>query len=136
MLNEIRTIKQDAEKELIQITPQLLDMVIERWKSGKGVRGGLIGEYQSYDYALFKNRLNPAAGMGNVDLINTGDLKDGLFIKKEGNLFNIVSRDKKYQMIANKYGAEEFGLTDAQMQETLAEIKLIVLEDKLKRIYE
>ena len=128
-------VKDLFRKEIKEYEPQIIDYVIDRWKRGEGVDGGKIGEYQNEDYAMFKNQQNPLAGFGNVDLIDTGDLKNGLFIQELWSVFIIKSSDEKYQMIANKYGIEQFGITEQQMKEILAEIKGNVLETIINNTY-
>lgn len=128
-------IKDIFRQEVREYETQIIDYVIERWKSGKGVDGGVIGEYQNEDYALFKHQKNPLAGFGNVDLTDTGELKDGLFIQELWSIFIIKSRDPKYKAIANKYGAEEFGLTEQEMKEILTEIKNYTFETIINNTY-
>ena len=129
------SIRNQFKQEVKEYESQIIDWVVDRWKHGKGVDGDVIGQYQNDDYAIFKNQQNPLAGFGNVDLIDSGDLKDGLFIEELGSLFVIKSRDEKYRMLANKYGAEEFGLTEKQMKEILEEIKNSVLENIINISY-
>jgi len=128
-------VKDIFRQEVKEYESQILDYVIERWQRGQGVNGGVIGEYRNEDYAIFKNQKNPLAGFGNVDLIDTGELKDGLFIQELWSVFIIKSSDPKYKMIADKYGIEEFGLTEQQMKEILAEIKNNTFETIINNTY-
>lgn len=121
-------IQDHLKKEVREYEAQIIDYVVDRWRHGKGVNGDVIGKYQNEDYAIFKHQQNPLAGFGNVDLMLNEDLKNGLFLEERSNMFIIKSRDKKYQMLANKYGEEEFGITTQQMTEIIAEIKQNVLE--------
>lgn len=125
----------EFKKEVKEYESQIIDYVVDRWRHGKGVNGDVIGQYQNEDYAIFKHQQNPLAGYGNVDLMLNDDLKDGLFIQEQGSLFVIKSRDRKYTMVANKYGAEEFGITPEQMKEILQEIKSNVFETMINNSY-
>lgn len=111
---------------------KILDMVRKRMMQGDGVDGGAIGEYASISYSYFKQSHNPLAG-GYVDLYLTGALQKALEIIEESNgAYLIHSTDKKYFDLAEKYGAEQFGLTDKQHEE----VKSKAIEEVLNKIYE
>lgn len=114
---------------------RILKLAKDRMMRGDGVNGGIIGSYKSKDYELFKAELNPLAG-GVVDLFLTGSLQKGMEIIDDNNLtFEIVSSDKKYDIIADKYGAEQFGLTDEQKEQIINEA-LEYLINKIREKYE
>ena len=127
--------------ELIIInSPNLLSLVRKRWLLGESVLGGFIGEYSNsqmgQDYKAYKMAINPLAG-GRVDLTLTGALGDGLTIKKvTGVEFEIFSTDEKYKKIGNKYGFEEFGITDLEWNELEQEIFNFAIETMINRTYE
>lgn len=80
--------------------------------------------------------LNPSAG-GHVDLTLTGSLGDGLTVKKITNIdFQILSTDSKYDKIGNKYGFEEFGITDLEWHDLEQEILNFAIETMINRTYE
>lgn len=116
--------------------PNYFESIGKRWLLGKSVEGGLIGQYRSPKYRSFKMMLNPTAN-GNVDLILTGKLKRGLALQQQGNTtFLLYSTDKKYEKIGEKYGFEEFGLTDAEWLEMQEDILVFALEQILDESYE
>lgn len=114
---------------------KILKLAKDRMLRGDSVDGGVIGIYRSKSYELFKARLNPLAG-GVVDLFLTGALQKRMTIIDDGNLkFEIISTDGKYDLIAEKYGAEQFGLTDQEKQSVINEA-MNCLIDKIKEKYE
>ena len=93
----------------------VLKLVKERWKRGKRPDGDIIGEYAWFSYEMEKRAKNPIAG-GNVDLIDTGALRDGLTLFENRTVeFTIFSTDEKAVKIASQYGIDVFGLTDEEM---------------------
>ena len=136
----LRNLQNSKPKETIENvihlnTGNILRMVKNRLRYGQSINGGIIGRYRSIEYALDKNRQNPLAGLGNVDLFLTGALQDDLTITKENNLFKIYSTDEKYTELANKYGADQFGLTNEQLNEFLIEVYIVSLETIINKIY-
>ena len=58
--------------------------------------------------------MNPLAG-GNVDLIYTGALNEGLNLRYMGDgRFIIFSTDEKAIMIAEKYGLDVYAITEKE----------------------
>ena len=121
-------------------SPNIIREVKSRWLIGESVLGGFIGEYSNsqmgQEYKAYKMSINPRA-KGRVDLTLTGALGAGLTIKKAtSNEFKIFSVDSKYKMIGQKYGFEEFGLSDSQWIELSQEILTFAIESAIKKIYE
>lgn len=114
-------IRNDVETFLIFESRNIVDKVRKRWSWGRGVNGGLIGEYASSDYRVFKMAKNPNA-KGTVDLILSGSLSNKLTLKKLGGLFEIVSTDYKFDKIGKKYGFEQFNLTSEETKQLMGEI--------------
>lgn len=112
----------------------ILDLVEARLKRGDGVNGGVIGRYANEKYELFKAKLNPMAG-GAVDLILTGSTVEKLFLGEKGGDFIIKSADEKYGMLAEKYGAEQFGITEDEKEKILSEITENIVEKIIEEIY-
>ena len=114
---------------------RILDMARDRMKRGEGVNGGVIGYYRSASYEMFKRRENPLA-KGNVDLFLTGALQEKMRLSKSGNAsYYIYSTDEKYSMLADKYGANQFGITEEQHNELLGQVIDYVIT-KIMQCYE
>lgn len=96
--------------------------IVNRWKRGESVNGGIIGQYNSKDYEVFKYSINPLAH-GVVDLTLTGALGNAITItKKSSNIFEIYSKDFKFDKISEKYGIENFNLNEAELKKLFEEI--------------
>lgn len=117
-----------AEEYVNSNKSNILKLVKERMLKGENVNstGKPIGVYKSKDYSLFKERLNPFAH-GTVDLFLEGDFQRFMTIEKKNvNTFKIYSKDDKYKQLGNKYGFEQFGLTEEQQEELQEEILFYV----------
>jgi hypothetical protein len=106
---------------------RIRQMIKDRWLLGQDPDGNAIGVYSSSsmgaEYAFFKNRINPNAGVGNVDLTLTGALGDGIRVRTYGTKFiEIFSRDWKFGEIVKKYGEYNFNITDEQKEALFDEI--------------
>lgn len=114
---------------------RILKLAKDRMMRGDGVNGGIIGSYASRDYELFKQSENPLAG-GVVDLFLTGSLQKYMLIERIRNgVYEISSSDLKYDALADKYGADQFGLTEEQNEEIINEaLDYLVL--KIRQNYE
>lgn len=75
----------------------LIDANIDQLRKGIRSDGKKIGKYASADYAREKHFMNPEAGEGNVDLILTGEFKDGIFIEFTADtiVFDSSGKDKE-----------------------------------------
>lgn len=113
----------------------ILNLVRKRMKQGIGVNGGNIGTYASLSYSYFKQSYNPLAG-GYVDLYLTGALHKSLEINKYGTgYFVITASDSKYFSLAEKYGEEQFGLTDDEHNKVKEEsVKEVI--NQISKCYE
>ena len=113
----------------------IVEGIRRRWSFGKDVNDGIIGQYQNPDYQAFKVYSNPNAG-GTVDLTLTGDLGQGLTIRKKGDKqYEIFSTDYKFKRIADKYGIEQFNLDQQQMEELFDMLYYTALENYLDNVY-
>ena len=108
--------------------PIIRQLIKQRWLLGKKPDGSLIGKYRDFEYADAKEQVNPMAGFGNVDLIDTGNLWRKIEIFKQGDSFEIFSTDSKFNKIADKYGDENFNITDKEEEELINEISIKTIE--------
>lgn len=121
--NDLFYKKQDEIKKLIK----------ERWILGKRPDGSLIGEYHNYGYAKEKATQNPRAGFLNVDLIDTGALVEAIKISMFDNGFEVFSTDSKYNSIFDKYGADNFNITDKESEEIINQVLNSTIEYLYKK---
>lgn len=144
-MNYIDTYKADLQREIANIndtvfdlvilnTPTIINQVKRRWLYGKGVGRAIIGTYASEEYRLYKMQLNPLAG-GNVDLELSGDLVNNLTIRQSGRMFEIFSTDEKFTKLANKYGYEQFGLSEEETHELFTELFEFAIETILNKLW-
>jgi len=101
-----------ATEVLVETKASYIDLNVDQLKKGERSGGGKIGQYKNPNgsYARRKFRQNPAAGQGNVDLINLGDWSEKLDIDVEGRQFKELSRDSKDAMLTTNYGPDIYGL--------------------------
>lgn len=141
ILNRIKSITESnlytwVEEYIEANKSRLVTDIQNRLKRGDNVHdvNDVIGEYKSVAYAMFKQRMNPLAG-GSVDLFLTGDLQRFLTIEKRSkNIFKIYSKDDKYKTLADKYGKEQFGLTEDQNTELMINIHTYLTEKIFEKI--
>jgi hypothetical protein len=81
----------------------------EQLLHGEG-KNGRIGRYRNHKYAEAKHRLNPLAGLGNVDLKLKGDYYKGVFVDVRSGSVVIESGDNKTAKLTEKYGENISGL--------------------------
>lgn len=118
----------DLEKD------DIIKKVKDRLKHGESVFGnGPVGYYKLQWYSDFKRGLNPLAD-GNVDLFRHGDLFKGMTIQLFRNDYKIFSTDEKYEKLGEKYGFEEFGLTEYEHEELLTGMQVYVMEKIFEKI--
>lgn len=118
-------LKNDVDTILIFESSNIVNKVKTRWSWGRGVNGGIIGEYSKSQlgqkYRAYKLTKNPNA-RGTVDLILSGSLSNKLTLKRLGGLFEVISTDSKFNSIGQKYGFEEFNLTEEETKQLQNEI--------------
>lgn len=108
--------------------PIIRQLIKERWLLGKRPDGSEIGEYHSTKYAQEKYKQNSKAGLFNVDLIDTGELVSAIKISLFSEGFEIFSTDSKFNKIADKYGEDNFNITDKEEEELISEISQKTIE--------
>lgn len=147
-IEKIKSKAQSQKQKASQVIGQLIILnknnifedVKRRWKIGESSLGGIIGEYSNsplgQEYKSYKMSINPSAG-GNVDLTLTGALGRGLTIKKINSTdYKLFSTDSKYEMLGDKYGFDEFGLSESEWLEMQSELLVFALENAIKLTYE
>ena len=131
-------------QELIQNHVKLNEAEIrqtirDRWLLGKDPDGNEIGIYSrsafGAEYAFFKNKINPSAGVGNVDLTLTGALGKGIKVKPLGGDFEIFSTDSKFDEIADKYGDYNFNISEDEKKVLFDKIMANVLNEIMDKSY-
>src|SRR5690606_30312239 len=88
-------------------------LIKSRWLLGKRPDGDIIGVYRDYSYQLFKSNKNSLAG-GTVDLTLTGDLGDRIKTVLESKGIEVISTDEKFTEISDKYGLDNFNITEEE----------------------
>jgi hypothetical protein len=104
---------------------------VKQMRAGKNADGKRIGKYRNKAYARKKNEMNPEPGLGNVDLILTGEFSRNIFAQSDGGVMEIASNDSKSPMLEEKYGESIFGLSD-KFKETPASILQTELNNEIK----
>lgn len=132
---EKANISQSVGNLILFKTPQITDKIRKRWLFGKDPNGDIIGTYKSSNYRSFKVVANSKAE-GLVDLTLTGRLGNALTVRKKGSLgYEVFSTDSKYSNISEKYGLEQFNLSEEEQTELFDEIYLTVIEDYLQNVW-
>jgi len=91
----------------------LIELNRDQLRKGEAPDGGLIGRYGSMSYAKLKNSMNSKPGMGNVDLIYTGNFINDFVAEVDGVTdIDLFSRDSKMDLLDEKYPGKIFGLTE------------------------
>lgn len=65
----------------------------------------------AYSFATVAIKRQKGQEANFVTLRDTGSLQRGLFLRRNGDSFDIESKDSKFSDIVKKYGDEVFGLT-------------------------
>lgn len=137
-LSKLEQAKGDVQDDLINMLVEregeIKQMIKDRWRLGLRPDGSIIGHYKDPDYAIFKQQINPLAG-GDVDLIYNRDLVNNIDLIMNSFGAEVISTDEKYTKIANKYGYDNFNITDEQENELLDEIMAQVVINVFNEIW-
>lgn len=120
MVTTTSQIMKDNEQDVVELNRQQLLEGVNRENDG-------VGEYRSPSYALMKERMNPRAGFGNVDLKLSGSFYDNFHLAIDSTEYAIFSTDWKTNKLMGKYGVEIFGLSP----ESRLKLWRDVVKDKL-----
>ena len=133
--NQKNKLRQTIGTLIIFKQEQIVNNVRTRWLFGKDPNGDIIGTYRSKSYRAFKVVANSKAG-GLVDLTLTGSLGNKLKVKKKGSLnYEIFSTDSKYEMIADKYGIEQFNLSQEQQKQLFDELYIEAINQYMQNVW-
>lgn len=94
-----------------------------------------IGRYQSQAYANYKSLLNPLAGKGNVDLIQTGAFVNSLFVKPFSKGYIFDSENEKKGRLIGKYGLDIMGLNQETFNKRQKDLYRFELTRTIKTKY-
>lgn len=124
----------DVLSLLMERESEIRAMIKQRWLLGKRPSGDIIGVYRDNLYQVFKSGLNNRAG-GTVDLTLTGDLGSRIKTTLEHKGIEIISTDEKFNEISEKYGLDNFNITEEEENELLDGIMAEVVTNIFKEIW-
>lgn len=114
--------------------------VHEQLEEGFNSKGERLKKYKKWKYRgieyydEFKNKLNPKPGIGNPDLILTGDFTKSFTLDISGDSFKMWSDDEKTQKLVTKYGDDIFGLSEKSIDFYAQEVVLPLMMDNINEI--
>lgn len=111
--------------EVVQENASLIeDMNIAQLQEGRRSDGEILPDYSPT--SVFKYGKPP----GPIKLFDQGDFYSAISARVEKNGIELDNKDSKAGMLANRYGDEIIGLTDANVQTFIDEILTPGLQDK------
>lgn len=135
LLRQKEKIPQMSLNEYMRKKTEIKRLIKERWLIGKRPDGSLIAKYSQFGYATEKYKQNSKAGFMNVDLIDTGSLVNQITTALTGNGIEIISTDKKFNAIADKYGDDNFNISDEQQEQIENDIAVIVIDKIMNNLW-
>lgn len=133
LLNSLRSVRSESvqtfDVKFLAEKDRVKRFIKERWLEGKRPDGSLIGEYHSLFYADEKYKMNSQAGFLNVDLTVTGDLGNRIDLSLVPDGIEVFSTDEKFNKIFDKYGGDNFNITDEQTETLIDEISSATVEE-------
>jgi hypothetical protein len=106
----------------------------EQMLDGETAEAKQIGEYRSPIYADYKYAKNQRAGLGVVDLKDTGDFYEAMRLEVEKDI-EMYSNDPKAPDLVKKYGENIFGLQEKNLPIEAVEIEFEkILKERYKLI--
>lgn len=114
---------------------QIKKWIRDRWITGFNSDGTAIGLYRFEDYAEQKYAISTLAGFANVDLTYSGAMGRAIEVKGfNKNEFEVFSKVSYYDKILDKYGENNFNITEIQ-KEKLTDIILKAILYKINKAY-
>ena len=98
------------EDKLVAIKKQqyIIGDIFSNGKKAKYSKKSRVVEGGGELYRDFKNKLNPKAGLGNVDLILGGSFINSFFIEEKGEGYIFAATDSKVDDLIDRYGEDIF----------------------------
>jgi hypothetical protein len=102
------------EEKLVDVKKQqyLVGDIFSNGRKAKYSKKSRVAEGSTELYRDFKNRLNPKAGLGNVDLILSGSFINSFFLEEKGNGYIFKATDSKADDLLERYGEDIFDLNN------------------------
>lgn len=112
---------------------------INEWEHGLRPDGNGIGTYSptemGYDYADFKNKINPLAGFGNVDLLLTRQTARTLYVHKASKKGSFIFGMNDTHNLIGRYGIDIMGLNQDWFDKRQNDIYRLTLVYNIKKNY-
>jgi hypothetical protein len=140
MLNNVNRVQQQLPSILTGVLQRnnevIIDANVDQLKHGLTSKGELITpEYESEEYAAFKQGLGSKAPAGTPDLILEGDFTGAFYTEPKADGIMIDSHDDKTPHLEEKYD-DIFGLIDENKREVMrhnADELIIIIENEITR---
>lgn len=125
LLNQ-QHLKNLVNVEIINDEDKLVDVKRQQYIVGDIFSNGRKSKYSKKSklveggnelYMDFKHKLNPKAGLGNVDLILNGSFINSFLLKEKGEGYIFGASDSKADELKNRYGEEIFNLNQKAFNE-------------------
>lgn len=109
------------EEKLIAIKKEqyIVGDIFSNGKKAKYSKKSRVVEGGNELYRDFKNKLNPKAGLGNVDLILGGSFINSFFLEEKGEGYIFSATDSKTDDLLGRYGEEIFNLNQKAFNDFL-----------------
>lgn len=111
---------------------QLIELQQDQMAVGENAEGNEIGTLRNLEYAKRKKQKGGIAKFGQVDLKNTGDFYDAIYLKISKKYIEISSSDWKTDSLEKKYGEIIFGLNEYYKQK-YSEILIMELQNLIRK---
>lgn len=139
LLNQ-STMSDLVEKIVVSDNEKLKARKVEEFTKGERPDNTKIGTYSNRselaaEYAFFKNKVNPLAGLGHVDLMLTRSFVNKMYVKPHGLGFILDSTDNKTGNLVGQYGKDILGLNQDWFSNRQSQIYKATLVFYIKKSY-